>query len=69
MILTSDGLLYRVTKGSDVLMDCEVFGSPRPHITWSDTHTHTQTVLAVSPSLLFLNQEDFIVHAESYCGT
>ncbi|XP_029690204.1 neural cell adhesion molecule L1-like isoform X2 [Takifugu rubripes] len=33
-ILTSDGLLYRVTEGRNILMDCEVFGSPRPHITW-----------------------------------
>uniref|UniRef100_H3BYV2 Neural cell adhesion molecule L1 n=1 Tax=Tetraodon nigroviridis TaxID=99883 RepID=H3BYV2_TETNG len=33
-ILTSDGLLYKVTEGKNVLMDCEAFGSPRPHITW-----------------------------------
>ncbi|TWW56067.1 Neural cell adhesion molecule L1 [Takifugu flavidus] len=33
-ILTSDGLLYRVTEGRNILMDCEVFGSPRPDITW-----------------------------------
>lgn len=33
-ILTSDSLLYRVIEGETVMMDCQSFGSPRPHITW-----------------------------------
>nr|XP_046252346.1 neural cell adhesion molecule L1.1-like isoform X3 [Scatophagus argus] len=33
-ILSSDGVVYRVTDGRSVVMHCESFGSPRPHITW-----------------------------------
>lgn len=33
-ILTSDGIVYRVTEGGSVSLDCETFGSPRPHVTW-----------------------------------
>ncbi|XP_070766499.1 neural cell adhesion molecule L1.1-like [Enoplosus armatus] len=33
-ILSSDGVVYRVTEGGDVNMHCESFGSPRPHVTW-----------------------------------
>uniref|UniRef100_A0A671YQ68 Neural cell adhesion molecule L1 n=1 Tax=Sparus aurata TaxID=8175 RepID=A0A671YQ68_SPAAU len=33
-ILSSDGVLYRVTEGGSVKLHCEVFGSPRPHIAW-----------------------------------
>lgn len=33
-ILSSDGVVYRVTEGGSVKLHCEVFGSPRPHITW-----------------------------------
>lgn len=35
-ILTSDGLLYRVIEGDTVMMHCQSFGSPRPHITWEN---------------------------------
>uniref|UniRef100_A0A665VLJ3 Neural cell adhesion molecule L1.1-like n=1 Tax=Echeneis naucrates TaxID=173247 RepID=A0A665VLJ3_ECHNA len=34
-ILSSDGVVYRVTEGGDVRLHCETFGSPRPHITWN----------------------------------
>lgn len=33
-ILSSDGMVYKVTEGGNVKMDCESFGSPRPHVTW-----------------------------------
>ncbi|KAL3064797.1 hypothetical protein OYC64_000931 [Pagothenia borchgrevinki] len=33
-ILTSDAKVYKFTEGGSVVMDCESFGSPRPHITW-----------------------------------
>ncbi|XP_070696233.1 neural cell adhesion molecule L1.1-like isoform X2 [Pempheris klunzingeri] len=33
-ILSSDGVVYRVTEGGDIRMYCETFGSPRPHVTW-----------------------------------
>ncbi|KAM8862809.1 neural cell adhesion molecule L1.1 isoform 2-T2 [Spinachia spinachia] len=33
-ILSSDGVVYRVTEGGDVVLHCESFGSPRPHVTW-----------------------------------
>ncbi|XP_028264992.1 neural cell adhesion molecule L1.1-like isoform X2 [Parambassis ranga] len=33
-ILSSDGVVYKVTEGGDIRMHCESFGSPRPHITW-----------------------------------
>ncbi|XP_033485428.1 neural cell adhesion molecule L1.1-like isoform X1 [Epinephelus lanceolatus] len=33
-ILSSDGVVYRVTEGGDVMLHCESFGSPRPHVTW-----------------------------------
>ncbi|XP_029012243.1 neural cell adhesion molecule L1.1-like isoform X2 [Betta splendens] len=33
-ILTSDALVYRVIEGGSVKLQCESFGSPRPHITW-----------------------------------
>ncbi|KAI3357882.1 hypothetical protein L3Q82_016260, partial [Scortum barcoo] len=34
-ILTSDGIVYRVTEGVSVNLDCEIFGSlSRPHVTW-----------------------------------
>ncbi|XP_068601882.1 neural cell adhesion molecule L1.1-like [Brachionichthys hirsutus] len=33
-ILSSDGVLYKVTEGRSVMMHCDSFGSPRPHITW-----------------------------------
>ncbi|CAJ1084338.1 neural cell adhesion molecule L1.1-like [Xyrichtys novacula] len=35
-ILSSDGVVYRVTEGGDVMLHCESFGSPRPHLTWVD---------------------------------
>ncbi|XP_045912589.1 neural cell adhesion molecule L1.1-like isoform X1 [Micropterus dolomieu] len=33
-ILSSDGVVYRVTEGKDIKLHCESFGSPRPHVTW-----------------------------------
>ncbi|KAG7521394.1 neural cell adhesion molecule L1-like isoform X2 [Solea senegalensis] len=33
-ILSSDGVVYRVVEGKDVWMNCDAFGSPRPHVTW-----------------------------------
>ncbi|TDH11103.1 hypothetical protein EPR50_G00082370 [Perca flavescens] len=33
-ILSSDGVVYRVIEGGDIVLLCESFGSPRPHITW-----------------------------------
>ncbi|XP_034722014.1 neural cell adhesion molecule L1.1-like isoform X2 [Etheostoma cragini] len=33
-ILSSDGVVYRVIEGGDILLRCESFGSPRPHVTW-----------------------------------
>ncbi|KAM9750843.1 neural cell adhesion molecule L1.1-like [Menidia menidia] len=33
-ILSSDGVVYKVTEGGEVKMHCESFGSPRPQITW-----------------------------------
>ncbi|XP_037629580.1 neural cell adhesion molecule L1.1-like isoform X2 [Sebastes umbrosus] len=33
-ILSSDGVVYRVTEGGDIKLHCESFGSPRPHVTW-----------------------------------
>lgn len=33
-ILSSDGVVYRVTEGGDVVLNCESFGSPRPHVSW-----------------------------------
>ncbi|KAM4611095.1 neural cell adhesion molecule L1.1-like [Polymixia lowei] len=35
-ILSSDGVVYRVTEGGDVRLSCDTFGSPRPHVTWED---------------------------------
>ncbi|KAM6982185.1 neural cell adhesion molecule L1.1-like [Tautogolabrus adspersus] len=35
-ILSSDGVVYRVTEGGDVMMHCEFFGSPPPQVTWED---------------------------------
>ncbi|XP_040910245.1 neural cell adhesion molecule L1.1-like isoform X2 [Toxotes jaculatrix] len=33
-ILSSDGVVYRVTEGGNIRLHCESFGSPRPHVTW-----------------------------------
>ncbi|XP_041801326.1 neural cell adhesion molecule L1-like [Chelmon rostratus] len=33
-ILSSDGVVYRVTEGGSVRLHCQSFGSPRPHVTW-----------------------------------
>uniref|UniRef100_A0A8D0APR3 Neural cell adhesion molecule L1.1-like n=1 Tax=Sander lucioperca TaxID=283035 RepID=A0A8D0APR3_SANLU len=33
-ILSSDGVVYQVIEGGDIVLFCESFGSPRPHITW-----------------------------------
>ncbi|KAL1020506.1 hypothetical protein UPYG_G00000960 [Umbra pygmaea] len=33
-ILSSDGVVYRVTEGGVVRMHCESFGSPHPQVTW-----------------------------------
>uniref|UniRef100_UPI0037E9105F neural cell adhesion molecule L1.1-like isoform X2 n=1 Tax=Semicossyphus pulcher TaxID=241346 RepID=UPI0037E9105F len=35
-ILSSDGVVYRVTEGRDIMLHCESFGSPRPQVTWED---------------------------------
>uniref|UniRef100_A0A7N6B015 Neural cell adhesion molecule L1 n=1 Tax=Anabas testudineus TaxID=64144 RepID=A0A7N6B015_ANATE len=34
VILSSDGMVYRVTEGGNIKLHCESFGSPRPHVTW-----------------------------------
>ncbi|KAK5864078.1 hypothetical protein PBY51_001051 [Eleginops maclovinus] len=39
-ILTSDGKVYKFTEGEDGMMDCQSFGSPRPHITWEGEDRH-----------------------------
>ncbi|XP_027131357.1 neural cell adhesion molecule L1.1 isoform X2 [Larimichthys crocea] len=33
-IMSSDGVVYRIIEGGSVMLHCESFGSPRPHITW-----------------------------------
>ncbi|XP_029912482.1 neural cell adhesion molecule L1.1-like isoform X2 [Myripristis murdjan] len=33
-ILSSDGVVYQVIEGRNASLDCETFGSPRPHVTW-----------------------------------
>ncbi|XP_061122230.1 neural cell adhesion molecule L1.1-like isoform X1 [Syngnathus typhle] len=33
-ILSSDGVVYRVTEGGTIKMSCETFGSPPPHVKW-----------------------------------
>ncbi|KAM6925450.1 neural cell adhesion molecule L1.1 [Xenentodon cancila] len=33
-ILSSDGVVYRALEGKKIMLDCESFGSPRPHVTW-----------------------------------
>uniref|UniRef100_A0A8D3B0Y5 Neural cell adhesion molecule L1.1-like n=1 Tax=Scophthalmus maximus TaxID=52904 RepID=A0A8D3B0Y5_SCOMX len=33
-ILSSDRVVYRVTEGGDIMLHCEAFGSPRPHVAW-----------------------------------
>uniref|UniRef100_A0A3Q3DSP9 Neural cell adhesion molecule L1 n=1 Tax=Hippocampus comes TaxID=109280 RepID=A0A3Q3DSP9_HIPCM len=33
-ILSSDGVVYRITEGGTIKMSCETFGSPRPHVKW-----------------------------------
>ncbi|XP_044208310.1 neural cell adhesion molecule L1.1-like isoform X1 [Thunnus albacares] len=38
-ILSSDGVVYRVTEGGDIELHCESFGSPRPHVTWEGEDT------------------------------
>ncbi|XP_034535251.1 neural cell adhesion molecule L1-like, partial [Notolabrus celidotus] len=35
-ILSSDGVVYRVTEGGDIMLHCESFGSPQPQVTWED---------------------------------
>ncbi|XP_041655093.1 neural cell adhesion molecule L1.1-like [Cheilinus undulatus] len=35
-ILSSDGVVYRVIEGGDIMLHCESFGSPRPQVTWED---------------------------------
>ncbi|KAM9445055.1 neural cell adhesion molecule L1.1 [Clarias gariepinus] len=36
-ILTEDGRVYRLIEGSLLSLDCSVFGSPRPQISWERT--------------------------------
>ncbi|XP_073669092.1 neural cell adhesion molecule L1.1 [Paramisgurnus dabryanus] len=33
-ILTADGLVYRNTTGSTIVLECRTFGSPRPKVDW-----------------------------------
>ncbi|XP_054632880.1 neural cell adhesion molecule L1.1-like isoform X2 [Dunckerocampus dactyliophorus] len=33
-ILSSDGVVYKVTEGGTIKMFCETFGSPLPHVAW-----------------------------------
>ncbi|XP_029291014.1 neural cell adhesion molecule L1.1-like isoform X2 [Cottoperca gobio] len=33
-ILSSDGVVYSTTVGTNIMIHCQSFGSPRPHITW-----------------------------------
>ncbi|KAM7410733.1 hypothetical protein PAMA_020938 [Pampus argenteus] len=33
-ILSSDGVVYRVTEGRQTELHCTSFGSPQPHVTW-----------------------------------
>ncbi|KAJ3587045.1 hypothetical protein NHX12_013435, partial [Muraenolepis orangiensis] len=33
-ILSSDGVVYPITEGKDIQMECDTFGSPLPHIIW-----------------------------------
>ncbi|KAM9350460.1 neural cell adhesion molecule L1.1-like [Symphorus nematophorus] len=33
-ILSSDGVVYSVTEGRSIMLHCQAFGSPRPHVTW-----------------------------------
>lgn len=38
-ILSPDGFIYNATKGRDVALHCESFGSPRPRVTWWVSHS------------------------------
>uniref|UniRef100_A0AAX7T605 Neural cell adhesion molecule L1-like n=1 Tax=Astatotilapia calliptera TaxID=8154 RepID=A0AAX7T605_ASTCA len=38
-ILSPDGFIYNATKGRDVALHCESFGSPRPRVTWDREDT------------------------------
>ncbi|XP_061910603.1 neural cell adhesion molecule L1.1-like isoform X2 [Entelurus aequoreus] len=33
-ILSSDGVVYKVTEGGTIKMSCKTFGSPLPHVAW-----------------------------------
>ncbi|KAM9785538.1 neural cell adhesion molecule L1.2 [Neosynchiropus ocellatus] len=36
-ILTDDAITYTFIKGSDALLECESFGSPKPKVTWESS--------------------------------
>ncbi|XP_004567617.2 neural cell adhesion molecule L1.1 isoform X2 [Maylandia zebra] len=38
-ILSPDGFIYNATKGRDIALHCESFGSPRPRVTWDREDT------------------------------
>uniref|UniRef100_A0A673A3D7 Uncharacterized protein n=1 Tax=Sphaeramia orbicularis TaxID=375764 RepID=A0A673A3D7_9TELE len=52
-ILSSDGVVYKVTEGGDIKMHCESFGSPKPHIYSSSNcpvcFLSDRTVILTSP--------------------
>ncbi|XP_029995279.1 neural cell adhesion molecule L1.1-like isoform X3 [Sphaeramia orbicularis] len=59
-ILSSDGVVYKVTEGGDIKMHCESFGSPKPHVTWEDQNmvpllSHPRVDLLTNGAIEMLN--------------
>ncbi|CAL8326248.1 unnamed protein product [Merluccius merluccius] len=64
-ILSSDGVVYHITEGKDIKMQCDTFGSPLPRITWERDGamsflTDTRVSLLTNGTLMMssVNEED-----------
>lgn len=67
-ILTSDGLVYKVTEGGNIFLHCESFGSPQPHVTWYKILSYISSNSNEGPYSLENNQHTVICKHSCACA-